>query len=154
MYAVIKTGGKQYKVAPGETIAVEKLQEEAGKTLELDQVLLIVGEGNAMVGQPVVAGAKVVAEVARQGRGDKIIVFKYKPKKRYRRTTGHRQDLTFLKITDIIADGKSLIGNSAKAEKKAPAKAAAKVEKKVEEPVASEEPTVRAPRKTKKTEEE
>ncbi len=101
MYAVVETGGKQYKVAPGDTLAVERLPAEAGATIELDRVLLVAGDEGVEVGRPLVAGARVVAEVVEQTKGDKIIVFRYKRKVRYRRKTGHRQRLTRLRIKEI-----------------------------------------------------
>jgi len=101
MYAVVETGGKQYKVQPDETLQVERLPAEVGATVELDRVLLV-GDGDAVeVGQPTVAGARVIAEVVAQEKGDKIIVFRYKRKVRYRRKTGHRQHLTRLRIKEI-----------------------------------------------------
>ncbi len=109
MYAVIETGGKQYRVSPGQTVEVELLPAELGSTVALDRVLLVSTDGKTLVGQPTVPGASVVATVAREGRGDKIIVFKYNSKKRYRRTKGHRQDYTYLLITDIQAGGESLV---------------------------------------------
>ncbi|HEU5439287.1 MAG TPA: 50S ribosomal protein L21 [Ktedonobacterales bacterium] len=109
MYAVIETGGKQYRVSPGQTVEVELLAAEPGAPVALDRVLLVSANGNTLVGTPVVPGAKVVGTIAREGRGRKIIVFKYKSKKRYRRTQGHRQDYTYLTITDIQAEGKSLV---------------------------------------------
>jgi large subunit ribosomal protein L21 len=113
MFAVIKTGGKQYKVAPGDIIRVEKLAGDVGRPVALDQVLMI-GDGKGIaVGTPVIEGASVSAEVLGQTRGEKIIVFKKKRRKGYRRTQGHRQDLTVLRITDIHPTGAS---------KKAPAK--------------------------------
>lgn len=102
MYAVVETGGKQYKVVPGETIDVEKLSAEAGDTVELDRVLLVADGQKVMVGQPLVSGAKVVATVVEHDRGPKIVVFKYKPKKRYRRRTGHRQAVTRLSVSKIV----------------------------------------------------
>lgn len=103
MFAVIKTGGKQYRVAPGDVIKVEKLDGEAGATVALDQVLMV-GEGaEAKVGTPLVTGATVSAEVIAQDRGPKIIVFKKKRRQNYRRKNGHRQDLTVLRIKDISA---------------------------------------------------
>lgn len=101
MYAVVETGGKQYKVMPGQTVDVEKLPAEAGQTVELDRVLLISEDDKVAVGNPTVEGAKVVATVVAQIKGDKIIVFKYKPKTRYRRKTGHRQNYTRLAIKEI-----------------------------------------------------
>src|SRR5579862_7242666 len=109
MYAVVETGGKQYRVSPGDIVEVELLPAEPGATVTLDRVLLVSHEGETQVGAPVVPGATVVATVIGEGRGKKIIVFRYKSKKRYRRTTGHRQDYTYLTITDIQADGASLV---------------------------------------------
>ena len=109
MYAVIETGGKQYRVSPGQTVEVELLPAEPGATVTLERVLLVSAEGDTTVGQPVVPGGAVVATVIGEGRGKKVIVFKYKSKKRYRRTTGHRQDYTYLTVTDIQAKGASLV---------------------------------------------
>ncbi|GAC1447425.1 MAG: hypothetical protein PVSMB4_02840 [Ktedonobacterales bacterium] len=111
MYAVIETGGKQYRVTPGQNVEVELLPAEPGATVKLERVLLVSADDRTLVGQPVVAGARVVGTVAREGRGKKIIIFKYKSKKRYRRKTGHRQDYTYLLITDIQAEGKSLVSD-------------------------------------------
>ncbi len=102
-YAIIETGGKQYRVAVGDTIIVEKLDGEAGGEVTFDKVLLIGGEGAAKVGAPYVDGATVTASLDEQGKGDKIVVFKYKPKKRYRRRIGHRQLQSELTITAINA---------------------------------------------------
>jgi large subunit ribosomal protein L21 len=102
-YAIIETGGKQYRVAVGDTLSVEKLPVEPGSGITFDRVLMVGGDGAAKVGTPLVAGATVQAEVAEQYRGPKIVVFKYKPKKRYRRRTGHRQSLTRVAITAINA---------------------------------------------------
>lgn len=105
MFAVIKTGGKQYKVAEGDTIVVEKLNADAGKDVVFDTVLML-GEGaNVTVGAPVVAGAAVTGEVAEQTRGDKVITRKKRQRQTYRRTIGHKQHLTVVKITGISADG-------------------------------------------------
>lgn len=101
MYAVVNTGGKQYRVQPGDTLDVELLDASAGDSIELGRVLMIGDGDNTVVGRPTVAGARVIAEVVDQIKGDKIIVFKYKPKVRYRRKTGHRQRLTRVRITDI-----------------------------------------------------
>ena len=101
MYAVVETGGKQYKVQPGESLQVELLPADVGSTVELDRVLLIGGDAGVEVGRPTVAGARVVAEVVAQEKGDKIIVFRYKRKVRYRRKTGPRQHLTRLLIKEI-----------------------------------------------------
>lgn len=101
MYAVVESGGRQYKVKVGQTIDVDRLPADAGETVELDRILMLAGDGEAQVGQPTVAGAKVVAQVVDQIRSPKIIVFKYKPKVRYRRKLGHRQPYTRLLIRDI-----------------------------------------------------
>ncbi len=105
MYAVIRTGGKQLKVAPGEVIKVEKLAGEAGSTIELTDVLAV-GEGaDVTFGAPTVEGAVVTAEVLEQTRADKIIVFKKKRRQNYRRKRGHRQDITVLRVTAISGPG-------------------------------------------------
>jgi large subunit ribosomal protein L21 len=111
MYAIVETGGKQYRVKPGDTIAVERLSAEPGEVLDLGRVLLIAGNGDGptRVGTPGVDGAVVRAEVVEQARGEKIIVFRYKSKVRYRRRTGHRQSLTRVRITDILLDGESSV---------------------------------------------
>lgn len=102
MYAIVNTGGKQYRVAPGDTVRVERLPGDEGDLLELDDVRLVSDDdGGVTVGSPSIAGAKVTAEVTAQGRGKKIIVFKYKAKTRYRRKNGHRQNFTELRVTDI-----------------------------------------------------
>jgi large subunit ribosomal protein L21 len=103
MYAVIQTGGKQYRVAEGETLRVEKLAVSAGDKLTFDSLLFADDGGNVQVGQPLVSGVKVEAEVIEQGLGKKIIIFKYKRRKSYRRKQGHRQPYTALKITAIKA---------------------------------------------------
>ena len=103
MFAVIKTGGKQYKVAKDDIITVERLTADAGDAIELADVLMVGGENGLTVGAPTVSGASVKAEVLEQSRGKKIIVFKKKRRQNYRRKKGHRQDLTVLKVTDIVA---------------------------------------------------
>lgn len=118
MFAVIKTGGKQYKVAEGDTITVEKLDTEAGKDVTFASVLMLGNGDDVTVGAPLVAGASVFGEVEEQTRGDKIIIRKKRQRQTYRRTKGHRQHLTVVKITGISADGK-------KPAKKAAAKKAA-----------------------------
>lgn len=103
MYAIIQTGGKQYRVKEGDEIFVEKLPAEAGETVTFEEVLAL-GEGEGMqFGKPLLAGAKVEAEVLKNGRGKKIVVFKYKAKKGYRRKAGHRQPYTRVKITSLKA---------------------------------------------------
>ncbi|NLD72634.1 MAG: 50S ribosomal protein L21 [Chloroflexi bacterium] len=103
MYAVVETGGKQYRVAVGETVDVEKIAQEPGETVVLDRVLIVSDEGNVRIGQPVVDGAAVSATVLRHGKGRKVVAFKYKAKERYRRKKGHRQEYTRLRIDDIQA---------------------------------------------------
>jgi len=100
-YAIIKTGGKQYRVAPGDVIAVEKLDGEPGAELHFDEVLLTAHDGAVRVGTPTVAGARVTAEVVRQGRAKKILVFKKKRRKNYRRRQGHRQAQTTVRVSAI-----------------------------------------------------
>ena len=102
MYAVIATGGKQYRVQPGETLRVEKLDgAEAGGSVTFDQVLLVADGENVRIGAPRVAGASVAAEVVENGRGEKLLIYKYRRRKGYRRKTGHRQPFTAVKITAI-----------------------------------------------------
>jgi large subunit ribosomal protein L21 len=101
MYAVVETGGKQYRAEPGGTLQVERLPADVGATIELQRVLLISDGDSLEVGRPVVAGARVVAEVVAQEKADKIVVFRYKRKVRYRRKKGHRQPLTRLLVKEI-----------------------------------------------------
>ena len=101
MYAVVECGGKQYRVAPGDVITVEKLPQEEGQEILLEKVLLISGEEGGRVGTPLVEGAKVKAKVVEHGKGKKILVFKYKPKKNYRKRYGHRQPYTRLLIQAV-----------------------------------------------------
>lgn len=125
MFAVVETGGKQYKVRPGQTIEVELLPLAPGSDHTLDRVLLVSTDDQTLVGQPLVSGAQVEAEVMRQGRGEKIIVFKFKSKKRYRRKTGHRQNYTYLRINDVTLNGASLAGDAAVAKRSAKVAASA-----------------------------
>lgn len=113
MYAVIKSGGRQYQVAVGEKLQVNRLPVEVGEQVRFEEVLLISNAGETTIGSPLVSEAMVLATATEQGRGEKLIVFKYKPKKRYRHKRGHRQELTFLTIDDIVANGKSLITGEA-----------------------------------------
>ena len=129
MFAVIKTGGKQYKVAADQEIVIEKLEGEAGDTLVFGEVLMIGDGDNVNVGAPMIAGAQVVGEVVEQTRGAKVITFKKKPRNTYRCKLGHRQSLTVIKITEILAKGgatakKSDRAPAPKAEAAAPAKKA------------------------------
>jgi large subunit ribosomal protein L21 len=103
MTAIIETGGKQYKVAEGDVLFIEKLNSEAGDEIKFDKVLAVLGEGEAMFGAPVVEGASVDASVVKNGKGKKIVVFKYKPKKGYRLRQGHRQPYTKVEIKKINA---------------------------------------------------
>ncbi|MGL5615335.1 MAG: 50S ribosomal protein L21 [Sarcina sp.] len=103
MYAVLTTGGKQYRVQEGDVLFVEKLNAEVDATVELTEVLAVSKDGELKVGAPVVAGAKVVAKVLSQGKAKKVVVFKYKPKKDYRRKNGHRQPYTKIVIEKIEA---------------------------------------------------
>ena len=103
MYAVIKTGGKQYRVAKNDVIKVEKLEAEAGSSVDFGEVLLVGGDGEPKVGTPLIDGAKVTAEVLEQIKGDMVVIFKKKRRKNFRRKRGHRQLLTVLRITDIAA---------------------------------------------------
>ena len=102
MFAIIKTGGKQYKVSEGDVIKVEKIEAEAGDKIEFDQVLMVAGD-DVKVGSPVVEGAKVSAEILDQKKDKKIVIFKFKAKKNYRKKKGHRQPYTLVKIEKIDA---------------------------------------------------
>ena len=119
IYAVVRTGGKQYKVEPNQLLDVERLPAEVGAVVELSDVLLVADGNDVTVGQPQVAGARVVAEVMEHGRGPKLIVFKYKNKTRYRRKTGHRQAYTRLAIRQILMGAEPAV---AAAPERAPAK--------------------------------
>lgn len=119
MYAVIKTGGKQYRVVADDVLEIEKIAGEAGEMISFDEVLMIGGDGAPTVGTPMVDGASVSAEVVEQKRGRKIIVFKKKRRKNYRRKNGHRQELTRVRVLEVLAKGQ-------KATKKPTGKTAAK----------------------------
>jgi large subunit ribosomal protein L21 len=101
-FAIVQTGGKQHRVEPGQVIEVEKLPLEEGQTVELTEVLLVAGDDGVKQGKPLVDGARVVGRVLKQDRARKIVVFKYKPKVRYRKKTGHRQSITRIVIDEII----------------------------------------------------
>src|SRR5262245_12218631 len=116
MYAVIETGGKQYRVEVGTELEVELLDAEAGSNITLERVLLVADGDEAAIGRPVVADAAVEAEVLRRDRGDKVIAFKYRPKARRRVKHGHRQELTVLRIADIKFNGKSAADQKRKAD--------------------------------------
>lgn len=100
-FAVIETGGKQYKVSPGQKVKIEKLETKQGDVLSFDKVLLVADGENVKIGAPYVEGAKVEAKVLKQGRGRKVIVFKYHSKTRYRKKKGHRQHFTEVEVTNI-----------------------------------------------------
>ncbi|MFM8470345.1 MAG: 50S ribosomal protein L21 [Limisphaerales bacterium] len=103
MYAVLETGGKQYRVSAGDTLEIERLAVEAGQPVTFDRVLLVNADGKLSVGSPTVASASVVADVVAHKRGEKVIAFKMKRRKGYHRTVGHRQELTVVKIKEIKA---------------------------------------------------
>ena len=153
MFAVIKTGGKQYRVSENDKFTVEKLEGEAGSTIEFTEVLMIGEEGgDATVGAPLIEGAVVSAELVTQTRGDKVIIFKKKRRQNYRRTKGHRQDLTLVRITGISASG----AKKKAAPKKAAAKAADAGEEKKAAPkkAAAKKPAAKKPAAKKTTTEE
>ena len=115
MYAVIETGGKQYRVEVGTELEVELLEVAPGDAITLDRVLLVADGDTSAIGRPIVPNASVAAEVVRQMRGEKTISFKYRPKARRRVKKGHRQELTLLRISDIVLDGHSAAADAAKA---------------------------------------
>ncbi|GCE10255.1 50S ribosomal protein L21 [Tengunoibacter tsumagoiensis] len=152
MFAVIKSGGRQYKVSVGQKLEVNRLLNvEDGAQLRIGEVLLISDADRSLVGAPFVEGAEVLATVEGQTRGEKLIVFKYKSKKRYRHRRGHRQELTVLTINDILADGKSLISGEAPKAEKQPVAAAATEAPAVETPVAVEETSEKKPARRRRT---
>jgi large subunit ribosomal protein L21 len=116
MYAVIETGGKQYRVEVGTELEIELLEAGPGEAIAFERVLLVANGSAASIGRPVVANATVSAEVVRRDRGDKVISFKYRPKARRRVKKGHRQELTVVRISDIVLDGKSAASDLAKVE--------------------------------------
>ena len=137
MYAVVKTGGKQYRVAKDDVLTIEKLDGEAGAVIELEQVLAINDGKGLTIGTPMIDGARVAATVLEQKKGEKVLIFKKKRRQNYRRTKGHRQQLTVIRISDILAKGQKAVAAKAapatdadapakKAKAKAPAKAKAK----------------------------
>lgn len=122
IYAIVRTGGKQYRVEPQQTLDVERLPADVGSTVDLG-VLLLSGEGGTRVGTPLVEGARVIAEVIEHGRGKKLLVFKYKNKTRYRRRHGHRQDYTRLEIKQIVTEAGKVIEEAAEKPKAKPRRA-------------------------------
>jgi large subunit ribosomal protein L21 len=103
MYAVVETGGKQYRVAPGDSINVETLPGDVGAEVELTKVVAVVNEGNQVIAGADAASARVKATITEQGRGRKVLVFKFKRKKQYKRTIGHRQNFTRIQVNEILA---------------------------------------------------
>lgn len=103
MYAIVKTGGKQYRVSEGDVLYIEKLDIAEGEKVVFEEILVVSKEGEVLVGAPVVEGAKVEGTVLKQGKGKKVIVFKYKPKKDYRKKQGHRQPYSKVQIDKILA---------------------------------------------------
>jgi large subunit ribosomal protein L21 len=155
MFAVIRTGGKQYRVAPNDIIEVEKIAGRPGDIVELAEVLLLGGDKGPQTGSPTISGALVAAEVIEQRRGDKIVVFKKKRRSTYRRKNGHRQELTALRITEILTDGKKPSKAAPKPEAKRAEKAEPKAKteskpatKKAEAKPAAKKPAAKAEKKT------
>jgi len=151
MYAVVDNGGKQYRVEPGRTLVIDRLDAEAGATVTFDRVLLVGDEDGVTVGTPTVSGASVRGTVLEHGRGPKIIVFRFRPKAHYRRRTGHRSELTRVRIDEIAtAETATKPASRAAAPRKTAAKAAAKAAPKAAAPSKTAGPrTAAAPRKTK-----
>ena len=142
MYAVVRTGGKQYRVEEGRSIKIDRLPGDPGDTIELGDVLLM-GEGESLTfGAPTIDGARVIGTIAEQGRAPKIVVFRYKAKTRSRKKTGHRQQFTRLVVSDILAAGQD---PKPKAERAAPAEAS------VEEPAEAAAPVAVAEEKPKRS---
>ncbi|MCC5994827.1 MAG: 50S ribosomal protein L21 [Oceanicaulis sp.] len=150
MYAVIKTGGKQYRVAQGDVLRVEKLDAEAGDVVTFDHVLMIGGEDGALVGAPQVDGAAVTAEVLDERKDKKIIIFKKRRRQNYRRKRGHRQWITVISIAEILKPGaKSALSGKAKAAKPAKAEAVDAAPAKAKAAPAKEKAPAKAPAKAK-----
>lgn len=150
MFAVIKNGGRQYKVSAGDRLEVNRMKVEIGKQVQLSEVLLISDGDTTMLGSPLVENAMVLATPTAHIRGKKVIVFKYKSKKRYRHKRGHRQELTVFTIDDIVANGKSLLTGEApsfKEEEQAP-EAASQGQAAVEETPEVETPPEQAEAET------
>jgi large subunit ribosomal protein L21 len=121
MFAVIKSGGHQYKVTVGQKLEVNRLPHADGSQIEIAEVLLISDADRSLIGAPFIENASILATIDGQKRGEKLIVFKYKSKKRYRHRRGHRQELTVMTIDDIVSEGKSLVtGEAPKRKESAP----------------------------------
>ena len=147
MFAILKTGGKQYRVAENDVIVIERLAGEAGDSVAFEDVLMVGDDKKVETGTPLVSGATVAGEILEQARGDKILIFKKKRRKNYRRTRGHRQDLSVVRITEILTGGKKPSGKKAAAPKKA---APEKTEEKAAESKAADK--AEAKTETKKAE--
>lgn len=158
MYAVIETGGKQYRVQEGDVITIEKLNVAAGDDITFDRVLLLNDGEKVQVGTPIVEAAKVFGSVVENGKGEKVIIFKYKAKKDYRKKQGHRQPYTMVKIESLSADGKPApkkvvekpVAEAVEAEKPAAKKTAAKTTAKKETAAGEEKAKKPAAKKTAK----
>jgi large subunit ribosomal protein L21 len=147
MFAVVRTGGKQYRVSENDVIVVEKLAGEAGEVIVLGDVLAVGDDKAQTIGTPTVSGASVAAQVLEQTRGDKVIIFKKKRRQGYRRKRGHRQELTALRVTEILTGGKTPSAAKAKAKpaaKKAPAKSDDKPQTAAKKP-AAKKPAAKKP---------
>jgi large subunit ribosomal protein L21 len=138
MFAVIKSGGRQYKVSVGQKLEVERLPLESGSQVAIEEVLLVSDADNTRIGSPFIDDTQVLATIDEHTRGEKLIVFKYKAKKRYRHRRGHRQELTVLLIDDIVTDGKSLVTGEAPKAKEAPVVETEEAPATTVEPVAEE----------------
>ena len=146
MFAIIETGGKQYKVAKGETIEIERLEEKDGSTVSFDKVLLISDGTDVKIGKPNLDGACVTGKIVTHIRGEKIIVFKMKAKKRYKKTQGHRQNLTNVEIVEIKASGGKKIVENKEPEIQEAKKETKKVA--VKKPAAKKTPAKKVTKKT------
>ena len=146
MFAILKTGGKQYRVAESDVIVIERLAGEAGDSVAFEDVLMVGDDKKVETGTPLVSGATVAGEILEQARGDKILIFKKKRRKNYRRTRGHRQDLSVVRITEILTGGKKPSGKKAAAPKKA---APEKTEEKAAESKATEKAEAKTETKKK-----
>ena len=149
MYALVRTGGKQYRVSKDDTILVEKIIAEEGATIVLDDIIMLDDGEKVTVGTPKVDGAAVSATIIKQTRGSKIVIFRKKRRKNHRRTQGHRQDLTLLKINDIAEDQKKLKTSSATPKK--PASKAAATKKPASKVAATKKPASKTAATKKKS---
>jgi large subunit ribosomal protein L21 len=151
LYAVVRTGGKQYRVEEGHALKVERLPGEPGESIELNDVLLLDDAGSVTVGTPVIAGARVLGTIAEQGRARKILVFKYKSKTRSRKKNGHRQLFTRLVVSDILAPGEQpKLTKAAPAEAAAPEAEAAPKRRSRAKAAATDVAAVEKPKRTRK----